>query len=288
MIATSAKRLSLDEISKRKGYRDFITLVSNVILGSCALKIKPLDRRQFLLQGFATLSTTLLLKACTSRSNSAKESTNSGFGDTSKSLQFISIPPKNGQVPAGLIVCLHGYGGNAQDLASKVPALNLPKYQFLFPDAPFPHPSESGGRQWYNLESQDDQGLISSRQRLTDWLKSLESTTGIPLSRTILSGFSQGGAMTLDVGFTLPLAGLVSLSGYLHSKPKPSAGESFPPVLIIHGRQDRVVPLGEAQRARDSLRAVGVPVRYQEFDMGHEIQPAVLAVMRNFVVDAIK
>lgn len=259
-----------------------------MILGSCALKIKPLCRRQFLFQGSATLSTTLLLKACTSGSNAAQQPTKAGFGDTSKSLQFISIPPKNGQAPAGLIVCLHGYGGNAQDLASKAPALNLPKYQFLLPDAPFPYSSESGGRQWYNLESQDFQGLSSSRQRLTDWLKSLESTTGVPLSRTILSGFSQGGAMTLDVGFTVPLAGLVSLSGYLHSTPKPIAGASLPPVLIVHGRRDRIVPLGEAQRTRDRLRALGVAVKYQEFDMGHEIQPAVLTLMRNFVVAAIK
>ncbi len=124
-----------------------------MILGSCALKIKPLGRRQFLLQCFATLSTTLLLKACTNRSNSAKESTNSGFGNTSKSLQFISIPSKNGQAPAGLIVCLHGYGGKAQHLASKAPVLNLPKYQFLFPDAPCPYSIESGGRQCYNLKS---------------------------------------------------------------------------------------------------------------------------------------
>ncbi len=253
-----------------------------------ALKINLLGRRQFLLQGCVTLSTTILLKACKSPSNSEKQSTKSAVKEASKSLQFISIPPKNGQAPAGLVVCLHGYGGNAQDLSSKAPALNLPNYQFLFPNAPFPYPGESGGRQWYNLESQDYQGLSSSRQRLIDWLKSLESTTGVPLSRTILSGFSQGGAMTLDVGLTLPLAGLVSLSGYLHSTPKPIAGQSLPPVLIVHGRQDRVVPLSEAQRARNTLTALGVAVKYQEFDMGHEIPPAVLAVMRNFVVGAIK
>ena len=92
---------------------------------------------------------------------------------------------------------------------------NLPEYQFLFPDAPYSNSYR--GRMWYSLRNQDYQGLTASRQQLTDWLKSLESTTGVPLSRTILAGFSQGGAMTLDVGITLPLAGLVCLSGYLHS-----------------------------------------------------------------------
>ncbi len=229
----------------------------------------------------------LLLKACKRDSSSAQEPTNSGFGDKSLSLQFISVPPANGQAPAGLIVCLHGFGGNSQQLAPFAPVFNLPEYQFLFPDAPYPHPYGAGGRMWYNLRSQDYQGLTASRQKLTDWLKSLESSTGVPLSRTILSGFSQGGAITLDVGLSLPLAGLVCLSGYLHSKREPTIGKSFPPVLIVHGRRDQIVPLSAAQSARDSLTASGVAVKYQEFDMGHEVIPAVLALMRSFVVDGI-
>lgn len=205
------------------------------------------------------------------------------LGDTSLSLQFISVPPATGQAPAGLIVCLHGFSGNSQQLAPYAPMFNLPEYQFLFPDAPFSN--SYGGRMWYNLRGQDYQGLTASRQQLTDWLKSLESSTGVPLSRTILAGFSQGGAMTLDVGLTLPLAGLVCLSGYLHAKPEPTAGKSFPPVLIVHGRQDQMVPLSSAQNARDSLTAAGVAVKYQEFDMGHIVIPPVLALMRTFILD---
>ena len=162
---------------------------------------------------------------------------------------------------------------------------NLPEYQFLFPDAPYSN--AYGGRMWYNLRQGDDRGLVASRQQLTDWLKSLESRTGVPLSRTILAGFSQGGAMTLDVGLTLPLAGLVCLSGYLQTKPEPHLGKSFPPVLIAHGRQDGMVPLSAAQSARDTLKALGVPVKYQEFDMGHIVIPAVLTLMRSFILDVM-
>jgi phospholipase/carboxylesterase len=111
----------------------------------------------------------------------------------------------------------------------------------------------------------------------------LESITGIPLESTILSGFSQGAAMTLDVGLTLPLAGLVSLSGYLPSKPTPS--DSNPPVLMVQGRQDKIVTLNEAHEARDSLTALGVSVKYVELNIGHELKPEVLAQMRNFVTD---
>jgi phospholipase/carboxylesterase len=201
------------------------------------------------------------------------------------SLQSISIPPKAGK-PVASIVALHGWGANARDLASLVPAFNLPNYQFLFPDAPFPHPQVPGGKMWYDLQSNDPQGLIKSRQLLREWLLSLESSTGVPLSSTILGGFSQGGAMTLDVGLTLPLGGLICLSGYLHSM-SPASDSALPPVLIAHGTQDTVVPVNAAIRARDSFTAWGSSVQYQEFNMGHEIRPEVVDLMRSFVVETV-
>lgn len=198
------------------------------------------------------------------------------------------MPPITGQSPAGLIVALHGWGANAQDLASVVPLLNLPDYQFMFPNAPFAHPYGSGGKMWYNLDSENrGKGLEESRQLLIDWLQSLESITGVPLPRTVLSGFSQGAAMTLDVGLGTPLAGLVALSGYLHPISEPVNLATVPPVIIMHGRQDSIVPLAAAQNARDNLVALGVSVQYHEFDMGHEIRPEVLPVIRKFALEVI-
>ena len=245
------------------------------------VKIRHLDRRQFLLLSFATsLSTTLLL--------SAEAQTQSSQTNKFNSLQFISVPPVNGGMPAGLIICLHGSGAKSQALVPLARSLNLPDYQFLFPDAPYSDPSVSGGKMWYDLKSPNRQGLTESRQQLLSWLKSLQNTTDIPLESTILSGFSQGAAMALDVGLMLPLAGLVSLSGYLPSKPKLTARKSFPPVLMEQGRKDQIVTLVEAQEARDSLIALGVKVRYLEFDIGHEIKPETVAGMRRFVVDVFR
>ena len=180
---------------------------------------------------------------------------------------------------------LHGWGANAQNLASVVPLLNLPDYQLMFPYAPFPHTYMPMGKMWYDLGREKGQGLQESRKLLTNWLLSLENSTGVPLSRTVLSGFSQGGAMTLDVGLTLPLAGLICMSGYLHPGAGTSAQSSFPPVLITHGRQDTVVPLQAAIRAKETLKTLGVAVEYHEFDMGHEIRPEVLEILRNFLVN---
>jgi phospholipase/carboxylesterase len=241
---------------------------------------RHLSRRQFFLSSFAaTFSTTLLL--------SAKAHTISASGNQSDSLKFISVPPENGGMPAGVIVCLHGSGAKSQALVSLARSLNLPDFLFLFPDAPFPDPSVPGGKIWYDLKSSTHKGLGESRQRLVDWLKSLETITNLPLESTILSGFSQGAAMTLDVGLMLPLAGLVSLSGYLHSPPQLIIKEALPPVLMVQGKQDKIVTLDEAHFARDSLEALGVAVKYEEFDMGHELKPAELALMRRFVVDVM-
>jgi phospholipase/carboxylesterase len=160
--------------------------------------------------------------------------------------------------------------------------LNLPDYQFIFPNAPFPHPQVPWGRAWYALESPEYQGLSESREMLKDWLQSLESVTSIPLDHTILSGFSQGGAMTLDVGLTLPFAGLCVLSGFLHSQPQ--TNETTPPVLIVHGKQDQVVPLEAAHKAKKELIKLGVNLEYHEFNMGHEIAPEVLPVIESFIL----
>jgi phospholipase/carboxylesterase len=203
-------------------------------------------------------------------------------------LELISIPA-NTPTPAGTIVLLHGWGANNEDLGDLAPYFKLPEYQFLFPNGIFPHQFNEAGRTWYSftgelkLTDRSATELATSRQVLTDWIQSLPDTTGVPLDRTWIAGFSQGGAMTLDIGLDLPVAGLIVLSGYLHpDKPKPP--QAAPPTLIVHGRQDNVVPIAAAHMSRDKLTEWGVNVQYQEFDMGHSIVPEVLHVVREFVV----
>jgi phospholipase/carboxylesterase len=169
--------------------------------------------------------------------------------------------------------------------------LDLPDYQLIFPDAPWPHPYGPGGKIWYgfpqNFQFQSDLGdrpdLQASRQQLQTWLSNLSETTGLPLERIILGGFSQGGAMALDVGLSLPLAGLMVLSGYLHQSlqqdPPPPA-----PILMLHGQVDPVVPIQAARQARDSLLEIGANLHYTEIPaMGHEVSLPVLERMQAFV-----
>ncbi|MDY7013808.1 MAG: alpha/beta hydrolase-fold protein [Cyanobacteriota bacterium] len=201
------------------------------------------------------------------------------------SLEAISVTPKTDKQPTRLLVALHGWGANAQDLASLASYFELNDYQMVFPNAPFPHYQVPGGRAWYALEQEGYPGLPDSRQILTDWLLSLEATTQIPRSRTVLAGFSQGGAMALDVGLQLPVAQVCSLSGYLHFSPQ--RRENPPSVLLIHGRQDAVVPLSLAQQAQQNLEAVGVSTDYREFEMGHEISPEALEAFQAFLAQPL-
>jgi phospholipase/carboxylesterase len=196
------------------------------------------------------------------------------------SLSTIAWPPAPSSA-THLLVMLHGWGSNAQDLASLAPALNLPNYRYLFPNAPFPHPEAPDGWMWYDLSTPDQVGLEHSRKLLQDWLQSLPEQTGIPLDQTVLGGFSQGGAMTLEVGLELPVAGLIVLSGYLHGLDPHQDPQARPPILIIHGRQDPVVPLSAAQMSREALSSGQVD--YHEFDMAHEVTPEALKTLQQFI-----
>ncbi len=201
-------------------------------------------------------------------------------------IEAISVMP-SGSKPNYLLITLHGWGANQRDFVPVAKVLNLPDFGYFFPNAPFEHFQVPGGRAWYALENKEFTGLAESRQLLLKWLTSLENATGVPLNRTILAGFSQGGAMTLDVGLTLPLAALCSLSGYLHYQPQEIEERTFPPTLIIHGKQDPVVPLSAAVEAQDKLSKIGVPVQYREFEMAHEVRDPAIALFKQFILETI-
>ena len=206
------------------------------------------------------------------------------------SLNAIAIaPPGAGEQ---LIVLLHGWGANAQDVAGLISAINMvaPPVRALLPNAPFSHPMVPGGRAWYSFPASYDfrkghdfaaqADLQESRQRLLNWMRSLPEQTGIPLEKTVMGGFSQGGAMTLDVGPQLPLAAMLILSSYSHA---PISKCTTPrPVLVIHGRQDPVVPLTKALETKAQLENQGLAVTYHEFDMGHEVSLDALKIARQF------
>jgi phospholipase/carboxylesterase len=65
------------------------------------------------------------------------------------------------------------------------------------------------------------------------------------------------------------------------------SNKTYPPTLIIHGKQDSVVPIQAAVKAKDELRKIGVAVQYQEFEMAHEVRDEAIALFKQFILDEV-
>ena len=176
------------------------------------------------------------------------------------------------------LVLLHGWGADADDLLDLGELLVGPEVSVVALRAPEPHPYGSG-RQWYNLQPIDWSALPAARRALRGRLEQLGAS--VPLQRTVLLGFSQGGAMAIDVGGGLPLAGIVACSGYPHEGWQPQG--SLPPVLLSHGRQDPVVPYAASEELERGLSQAGAAVELLPFNGGHGIDPALLPEVAAFV-----
>ncbi len=176
------------------------------------------------------------------------------------------------------LVLLHGWGADADDLLDLAALLVEPDVSVVALRAPQPHPCGSG-RQWYALQPIDWAQLPSARTALRGRLESLGRS--VPLERTVLLGFSQGGAMALDTGSALPLAGLVACSGYPHPDWQPQP--PLCPVLLSHGEQDPVVPFEASRELQRLLAAAGQAAPLLAFPGGHTIDAQVLPAIGRFV-----
>jgi phospholipase/carboxylesterase len=178
------------------------------------------------------------------------------------------LEPASGQVRA-LVVFLHGYGADGNDLIDigRVWAPALPDVAFVSPHAPYPCDQSPMGCQWFPLSGGDPAELRAGAQRaapiLDAFIDGELARYGIGDDRLALVGFSQGTMMALQVAprRPRPLAGVVGYSGALPG-PEYLAGEvtSRPPMLLVHGDADPVVPVMALQQAIHALREALIPV----------------------------
>lgn len=180
-----------------------------------------------------------------------------------------SQPPQSGGKPRQLVVLLHGYGSNGEDLIGLAPffAQALPEAEFLSPNAPFPCELSPFGFQWFGLEDRSPEmklgGTRVAAQILDPFLDAELAKRGLKDSDLALVGFSQGTMMSLHVGPRRPnrIGGILGFSGALIG-PELLAAEikSKPPVFLVHGTADQVVPYGALAQAEQALKQAGIPV----------------------------
>jgi phospholipase/carboxylesterase len=194
-----------------------------------------------------------------------------------------SVAPLSGGAPKQLVVLLHGYGSNGADLISLAPAWRslLPDALFVAPDAPERCPGAPGGYQWWALRDLGPTlaaGAQAAAPVLDAWLDALLAEHGLDDDRLALVGFSQGTMLALQVGVRREraLAGILGYSGMI-AGPSLDAAEvrSKPPVLLIHGDADTVVPVGAYTHAHGELERLGFTVEgHVSRGLGHGIDSA--------------
>jgi phospholipase/carboxylesterase len=190
--------------------------------------------------------------------------------------------------PTIAVVWLHGLGADGNDFVPLVRELDLtglPGIRFVFPHANTMPVTINGGyvmRSWYDIVATDltrreDEAGLRASQLQVEALIAREKARGIPASRIILAGFSQGCAMTLQTGLRHPekLAGMLCLSGYLPLASVAGAERSEAslgtPIFMAHGMQDHVVPFARAEESRKVVEALGYQVEWHAYPMQHTL-----------------
>lgn len=198
-----------------------------------------------------------------------------------------------------LVVLLHGHFANGDDLIAlaDMMAAALPRTAFASPNAPeqMPYPGPPAYR-WFELVHRDPEEYLEGTRRaspaLDAFLDSELERLGLPPERLALVGFSQGTMMALHVGLRRRVApaAVVGLSGVIAGADAlPKEICCRPPVMLVHGADDEVIPVGALQLTREAIGAAGVAIDWHICDgLGHGIDEHVVEMTTRFLADHLR
>ncbi|MEM7409169.1 MAG: dienelactone hydrolase family protein [Myxococcota bacterium] len=198
------------------------------------------------------------------------------------------VPGGDGPFPT--ILALHGWGASGHDLIGLAPILHAGRAIVLCPQGPvaFQPAPNMIGYGWFPLTQggPPDPTAINMAQGLIEiFLEDACQRYPVDPQKIVLLGFSQGGLMAYRLALADPkrFAGLLALSTWLPeeetSESEKTEGLDRLPTLIMHGKEDPMIPIDRAHAARDALLSLEVPLTFREYEMGHEINQDALRDM---------
>ncbi|MES2888484.1 MAG: alpha/beta hydrolase-fold protein [Pseudomonadota bacterium] len=207
-------------------------------------------------------------------------------------------------VPGASVIVLHGLGADGNDFVPFARELELRAIgpvRFIFPHAPDMPVTINGGHvmpAWYDIRGADlvqreDEGGLRTSERAIAALIDRERERGVPASRIVLAGFSQGCAMALMTGLRYPerLAGVAGLSGYVPlsavTAAERHAANHKVPIFLAHGRGDTVVPYARGVASRELLQSLGCTVEWHEYAMGHSVCAEEVADLNRWLLQVL-
>jgi phospholipase/carboxylesterase len=213
-----------------------------------------------------------------------------------------TVEKETGPSPIWSVIWLHGLGADGNDFAPIVPELvdaSWPAVRFVFPHAPVRPVTVNNNapmRAWYDIkglaiaDKQDAEGIRDSIEEV-EALIAQEGARGVPASRVILAGFSQGGAMALSAGLRHreTLAGLLILSAYLplHEtiEAERSGANHTTPIFWGHGTADPIVPVVLGEQSRQALETLGHHIDWHTYPMAHQVSLPEIADVRAWLTE---
>ncbi len=205
-----------------------------------------------------------------------------------------------GAEPAGTVIWMHGLGADGWDFVPIVRELPLPEsltLRFIFPHAPEQPVTINNGfvmRAWYDIAMNDiarlpDEEGIRESQAEVERLIARERDRGIESANIVLAGFSQGGAIALQVGLRHAnrLGGIAALSTYLTLEEsldaEASAANRATPIFMAHGIDDQIVPLSLAEASAAALKRRGYEIEWHTWPMPHAVCAEEIRALADFL-----
>ncbi len=203
------------------------------------------------------------------------------------------LAPISGNPPKQLVLFLHGVGADGNDLIGLAPefANLLPDAQFVSPNAPFHCDMAPMGRQWFSLQSRETAhmltGINAAAPILNRYIDEILAKYSLGLEQLVIIGFSQGTMMALHTLLQRPesCAAIIGYSGaIIGSAAFKQQIVSKPPVCLIHGEEDIVVPFAALPDAESALTQAGVDVEAHAIpELGHSIDPQGIQAAHRFI-----